>query len=1000
VTSLDFLVLHASWAIPLALIPAGLHWWWTRSIVDVSASAVLPERLLAVSQRVSFVTILCALAIVAIARWNAVWILPLQFVAMTASTYRLRLALFAETWSFGSYLSWRLRLHIGLFGLWWLVGIAPAAVAEAGTQAQWWLAGLSVAIALAWHHWSGRVLLVLLRASPLDRPDLDVHFQRVFTSARVPTPQLWRAGVRGGVLANAFALVTLGERGVLFFDSLLDQLSAEEISAILAHEVAHLEQFHRRRVLVIYLVTSILIVLLLIGSAVVSELIPGFESWVWILSSMGVFAGIALRARRMQAHETDADQRAVELCGNPEALIRALTRIYEINHLPRRWSSQLEERATHPSLARRIRAIRGHAATPDTAPSPTAARVVVTSSEPGRSVVIDPTRIGFLWIDGGGESEDDLDRANRVEMVAYDQLRELRLAAKRGSIALVAVDRNGHRWSMPVHDADAERVQTALDLIDHLVVARPPARDFGMARRMAVLIVIVFAAPYNAIGAVLAPALLALRRPTRPLMLALAAALAATAIASVNEIDVSLVRVVLLTILTVIVVLSVRRPPQEEQPDAPHWTWIERAGLLAPVLIGFVFAAANAQDLFGLHSAVRDRSWFTAALAAVAVFSFVQTSERTSRRAGLGVAILATAALVIGSPWFLLHAVADPLIADMPLFRDTIVPVTTLRQQSVSGTFNSVRLTPDGMHFVLAGDYQEHAEYDYDVTDPQPPLRFVAGAFDGWQREIRAYDVAAIDDQRLLVLDRERGSSSLRAEDMRSGRVLWTITLPDSHLVSVQASPDGRWRAFARRRNQFERIEGRVGTSAVTSMRWTLDSVEASYLDVPRSDGGNGALAVASTFQFPTLTTLLTDLRETKRLLRVDASSLTEIATSNLRVECPPPPIDVTGSICVSYDGRSSRFWRVDLSSGQLTPLGEVRDLVWKLWQPSQQRLAGTVDGRPMLAALDFQTVITLSPDQRCWAQDIGVSRDVVVAACYDMNGTTVLQYRMPAGAY
>jgi hypothetical protein len=97
-----------------------------------------------------------------------------------------------------------------------------------------------------------------------------------------------------------------------------------------------------------------------------------------------------------------------------------------------------------------------------------------------------------------------------------------------------------------------------------------------MVRRTAVLIVILFAAPYNAIGAVLAPALLALRRPTRSLMLALAAALAGTAIASVNDIDTRIVRVVLLTILTVIVVLSSRRPPREEQPDAPLWTWIER----------------------------------------------------------------------------------------------------------------------------------------------------------------------------------------------------------------------------------------------------------------------------------------------------------------------------------------------------------------------------------------------------------------------------------------
>jgi hypothetical protein len=171
-----------------------------------------------------------------------------------------------------------------------------------------------------------------------------------------------------------------------------------------------------------------------------------------------------------------------------------------------------------------------------------------------------------------------------------------------------------------------------------------------------------------------------------------------------------------------------------------------------------------------------------------------------------------------------------------------------------------------------------------------------------------------------------------------------------------------------------------------------------SYLDMPRSDGGSGALAVASTFQQFTAASLLRDWRETKRLLRVDATNTTEIATSNLRVECPPPPVDVTGIICVSFDGRSSRFWHVDLASGGLQPLGETPHMMLKPWQPSRQRLAGTVNGLPILAALDSRTMITLSPDERCWAQDIGVSRDVVVAACYDGNATIVSQYRVPAG--
>src|SRR5688572_11526449 len=805
------------WALfPLALLPAALHRWWTRSVADPAASAVLPERHLAITQRVSFVTMLCMVTIILNAGWQAAWILPVQFVALSASTYRMRQAMFGETWPFSRYLSWRARFHAGMFGLWWFIALGPPLIARASPLFTWWLTAVTVAIALAWHHWSGRVLLWLLRASPLDRPDLEAHFQRVFAAARVPAPILWRAGCEGGRLANAFAMITLDRRGVLFFDSLLDQLPPDEITAILAHEVAHLEQFHRRRLLGMYAATTVLILLLMIGSALAALFVPGFESWSWIVSVVGVLGAMLVRARRMQAHETDADLRAIELCGDADALIRGLVRIYEINHIPRRWSVVAEERSTHPSLARRIRNIRDRIAATHAAPQPIE-RLVVPSSEPGLCVVFDHNRIAFLWVDGlsrrsqakaeaddPGDAATILDRAHRVEMITFDQLSELRLSATRGRIDLIAVGRQAHRWSMPIREADAARVQAALDRVDHLVVAPRPARDYAVARRAAVLVVILFAAPYNAIGAVLAPALLALRRPKRQMMLALAAALAGTSIASVNDPNAGVVRIVLLAILTVIVLVTVRRPLQQEPSDAPHWMWIERLALLVPILVGLVFAAANAHDLFGLYSAVRDRAWFPAALTTVAVFYIAQSSPRASRRAGLGVAVVAIAALVVGSPWFLLHGVADPLVADMPFFSERIVPVTALATQSVEGGFSSVRLTPDGTHFVLTRDYEETAEFDDDASASPQAQRFIAGAFDGWQREIRASDVDVIDDHRLLILDRERGSSlphrrhSIRAhvmDDHGAGRravhrasiARWTLARVRSARASIRA---------------------------------------------------------------------------------------------------------------------------------------------------------------------------------------------------------------------
>ena len=171
-------------------------------------------------------------------------------------------------------------------------------------------------------------------------------------------------------------------------------------------------------------------------------------------------------------------------------------------------------------------------------------------------------------------------------------------------------------------------------------------------------------------------------------------------------------------------------------------------------------------------------------------------------------------------------------------------------------------------------------------------------------------------------------------------------------------------------------------------------------MDIPRNDGGSVSLGVAPQWEEPTLTWLVADWRETTQLLRVDSAHTTEIATSHLRVECPAPPMDVTGYVCLSFDGRTSRFWRVNPSSGELLPIGETRATIWKASQPSNQRLVGVANGRPVIAALDSRTLVSLIPDKYCWTQDVGVSQDMVVATCGDGVATTVTQYRLPADAH
>ena len=163
--------------------------------------------------------------------------------------------------------------------------------------------------------------------------------------------------VQEGRLANAFATAGLGAHLVVIGGGLLDRLSHPQLCAVLAHEVAHVEKGHvPRRVLPLVIVGTCLHVL-----CVVTFANPLFatDELVFVICGAalaGAFAAVFLAylpgffMRRM---EFEADHLAVEMLGDGEQLVDALTKLAEINKLPmdsKGWS--------HPSMEARIEAIR------------------------------------------------------------------------------------------------------------------------------------------------------------------------------------------------------------------------------------------------------------------------------------------------------------------------------------------------------------------------------------------------------------------------------------------------------------------------------------------------------------------------------------------------------------------------------------------------------------------------------------------------------------------
>lgn len=167
----------------------------------------------------------------------------------------------------------------------------------------------------------------------------------------------FRVRVQEGRVANAFATAGLGAHLVVIGGGLLERMPHSQLCAVLAHEVAHVVKRHvPRLVLPLTIVGTWLHVLCVISFA--NPLFDTEELLFVVAGTIlaGAFAGlfvIALPGFFMRRMEFQADRLAVEMLGDGEPLVEALTTLAELNRQPldtRSWS--------HPTMQARIDAIR------------------------------------------------------------------------------------------------------------------------------------------------------------------------------------------------------------------------------------------------------------------------------------------------------------------------------------------------------------------------------------------------------------------------------------------------------------------------------------------------------------------------------------------------------------------------------------------------------------------------------------------------------------------
>jgi Zn-dependent protease with chaperone function len=960
-----------------ALVPAALSLWWGRALARHVADPALPERLYATARKRGFAVAFCLTLLLLVAPGHFVWAAALQFVAQSAANYPLRRAIYRETWSIGAYLSFFIRLFVGAYGFWLLLAGAPA-IAGGGAPYEWIVGGVLAAILLAFYAKYHDILRWLLRAKPVDDPVLVSRFGRLVETSQLPPPRFERVDLHGGVFANAAALPGIRRSTVVFTSTLLERLNPDEIEAICAHELAHLEHYNAARLRRLSAVAYGLIITAALLTPLFRVLFGSTSSivtWVW---AGGLLVGLAVRGARRKKHETESDLRAVALTGNAEALASALVKLHAIAHVPRRWDSQFEKQATHPSLARRVQAIRAAAGVP---PASLGEAATFSAADGKSSMVFFDDRL--QWDETG----------TTTHTVAYSHLDELRVDASRSREPhLVAVDRNGFRWEIALRADDVARAQAVLDIVDARLGAPAAREDHGRAMVGATVAAAAFlAAVVGQLGALLA-IVLAFGRPAAPLLAAAAAAAVASGLLTWRD-RVALASVDLWPVLSAallllgFVLIGIARAKRHDEirPGVSRLV----AVLGGAAILAFACVLMSAGDVIRVHQAARQ--WPSAlvlsgSLAAAMAFWPI----RAVRYASIPVGLVAIALGVAGSMPFLERFGRDPFLAPADPISLRSISGDPLAEFTVPFTATDLRVSPTGRYIALLSEREDETT-ELHVRAPG-----------GLLTRFDASDGVFVDDSRLLLVhERPDGSVLSEVALATPPRQTWEEEVPGmwaAHLTYGRATK--RWRLIGSSREQIALVEGLVGSGHIEQHRWRRSEDDAAYSAVPAR--GSGVLIVQTVYEGGLLDRgplwrwaflLAPGTRVTSRLRVLADDEADDLVSSRMALTCGGSLADER-SVCAAFDGTRTRLFAVDTQSRGIGPLGRLEGRFWVQQDSEQGWIAGWSDGTMVALRLATREGFHVdAPDgQAAYQLAVGES---VLGALFHADGTTVRLYSL-----
>jgi Zn-dependent protease with chaperone function len=968
----------------IAIAPALVCWVqgaYLKALVDDPAIA---ERLMAARQRNGAMLGAVLVLLIAASTADLAWTLPLLGLSLIVASYPLRRAMFRETWSLASYVGFMTRLFVAVWGFWIALAVMPMLAVSAGSSD--WLAGAAVAAGLfLWNARYAAVVRYLLRSRPIDDPALLVRFNELVQRSGIVMPRFERVDLHGGAIANALALPSLRSSAVVFTETLLDRLQPDETVAICAHELAHLEHFNPQRLQQINRVN-----LLLIGCG--AALVPlarlaGAPSAIvpQVLWLIAVVASMAWRVRDRQRHETESDVRAVALCGNAEALISGLTCLYSMGRMPRRLDAVTEQRATHPSLARRIRDIRAAAGT-------IAARLDAPASFTGADgqAVVTFEENTLRWAERDGA----------VHSFSYTHLVELRLEVRgRRPPNLIALERTGRRWTLSLVAEDLPRAQAVLDVVDAQLPALGPPRAVWPQLARAVLALFALIGVLVGQAAMAFVTLLAVIKPSAPLVAAAGVAWLASG-ALIARYDAprngAMTELALVVGLLGLLLLYVARSKREKETP--------RSALLPAALLALCAAASTAAVALGgldpvrLHQSARAATGAPVLLLALAG-ALTLWRSRIAQYAAIPVIIVAAATTLAASSTFLDRFGHDPFLVSAEPLTWRSLPQHPQSEFVVPSAAGGLQLSRSGEYVAV------HVRRD--DSDPDSATAFYVGRPGGTLTPVEADQLTFLDDDddgAVLARSDDEGVELTQIRAGAPGEVSWRLHVPD--IIRDSLSIDvatRRWRVIGwdRRRRHIVRAEGLLGTADVRRTQWSvanagegwIQGIAAAGDDVlfieSRSDAG-----LLQRYGLWEWAWMLGRLDSETRFRAASAGGLHDVALSQLDAQCRGAVLAREGLLCSAFDGTRTRVIAMDPASKRISGLTVLDGHFVSFGSPPGEWLSGWRDNSPVALNLNRREAFQLDVDCKDRVFQIAPATGVAGTIAQTAGSATVKIYR------